>query len=95
MCNAIFLSSQHTGTKLQWTSTVYQSNWFFRALCPPELYHQRVQWSVTFPLTFNHCQCLPWRHWLRCWILTCICLIDGCLSGEKSRDSVPRSDVTA
>ena len=27
--------------------------------------------------------------------LTFICLIDGCLSGEKSRDSVTRSDVTA
>ena len=28
-------------------------------------------------------------------LLTCICLIAGCLSGEKSRDSVTRSDVTA
>jgi hypothetical protein len=25
--------------------------------------------------------------------LTCICLIDGCLSGEKSHDSITRSDV--
>jgi len=28
-------------------------------------------------------------------ILACTCLITGCLSGEKSRDWVTRSDVTA
>ena len=31
----------------------------------------------------------------RKFILTCICLIAGCLSGEKSRHSAMRSDVTA
>jgi len=28
-------------------------------------------------------------------VFTCICLIAGCLSGEKSHDSVTRTDVTA
>jgi len=51
------------------------------------------------------CLLLPWTRWnsthtflsiiLLSTILTCICLIAGCLSGEKSRDSVTRSDVTA
>jgi len=56
---------------VQWISTIYKSNWFFRAHCPPELDHQRVQWSVKCPLTFNRSQCLPWRQLqcLRCWII--------------------------
>jgi len=38
---------------------------------------------------------LPLDGYSRNLIMTCICLIAGCLSGEKPRDSVTRSDGTA
>lgn len=62
------LSGKFTGTSwpvnivsMQWISTIYKSNWFFGALCPPQLDHIMVQWAVRCTLIFNHSRSWPWR----------------------------------